>query len=68
MDRGAWWLTVHGVTKTQTGLSDFTFPRGRDHNHFYDRVPDPLTCMKTALWMGRHWAPAGEPLGEHPQG
>ena len=25
MDRGAWWATVHGVTKSQTWLSDFTF-------------------------------------------
>ena len=25
MDGGAWWATVHGVTKSQTGLSDFTF-------------------------------------------
>ena len=25
MDRGAWWATVHGVEKSQTGLSDFTF-------------------------------------------
>ena len=24
-DRGAWWATVHGVTKSQTQLSDFTF-------------------------------------------
>ena len=23
-DRGAWWATVHGVTKSQTRLSDFT--------------------------------------------
>ena len=22
MDRGAWWATVHGVRKSQTGLSD----------------------------------------------
>ena len=22
MDRGAWWTTVHGVTKSQTRLSD----------------------------------------------
>ena len=22
MDRGAWWLTVHGVTKSQTRLRD----------------------------------------------
>ena len=25
MDRGAWWATVHGVTKSLTRLSDFTF-------------------------------------------
>ena len=25
MDRGAWWAAVHGVTKSQTRLSDFTF-------------------------------------------
>ena len=24
MDGGAWWATVHGVTKRQTQLSDFT--------------------------------------------
>ena len=25
MDGGAWWATVHGVIKSQTWLSDFTF-------------------------------------------
>ena len=25
MDRGAWWATVRGITKSQTRLSDFTF-------------------------------------------
>ena len=25
MDRGAWWTVVHGVTKSRTQLSDFTF-------------------------------------------
>ena len=25
MDGGAWWATVHGITKNQTRLSDFTF-------------------------------------------
>ena len=25
MDRGAWWAAVHGVSKSRTGLSDFTF-------------------------------------------
>ena len=26
MDGGAWWAAVHGVTKSQTQLSDFIFP------------------------------------------
>ena len=25
MDRAAWWAAVHGVTRSQTRLSDFTF-------------------------------------------
>ena len=25
MDRGAWWVTVHGVAKSWTQLSNFTF-------------------------------------------
>ena len=25
MDRGTWWATVHGITKSQARLSDFTF-------------------------------------------
>ena len=25
MGRGAWWAAVHGITKNQTRLSDFTF-------------------------------------------
>ena len=25
MDRGAWWAAVHGVSKSQARLSDFTF-------------------------------------------
>ena len=25
MGRGAWWAAVHGVAKSQTRLSDFTF-------------------------------------------
>ena len=30
MDGGAWWAAVHGVSKSQTRLSDFTFTL-----HFY---------------------------------
>src|SRR5574340_1815760 len=32
MDGGAWWAAVHGVAKSQTRLSDFTFTF-----HFQDR-------------------------------
>ena len=29
MDGGAWWAAVHGVTKSRTQLSDFTFMHWR---------------------------------------
>ena len=29
MGRGAWWTAVHGVTKSQTRLSNFTFTHWR---------------------------------------
>ena len=29
MDRGAWWAAVHGVPKSRTRLSTFTFTRWR---------------------------------------
>ena len=41
MDRGAWWAEVHGVAKSQTRLSDFTFTF---HFHAWRRKwqPTPL--------------------------
>lgn len=57
-------LRIHGVTKSQTGVSGFTFPRRRDHSHFYGRVPTP-DLMKTALWMGSTGSSLG--LGERPR-
>ena len=35
MDGGAWWAAVHGVAKSQTGLSDFTFTF---HFHALEKV------------------------------
>ena len=29
MDRGAWWATVHGVAKSRTLLSDYTFTQDK---------------------------------------
>ena len=31
MDGGTWWATVHGVAKSWTRLSDFTFTKGTFH-------------------------------------
>ena len=32
MDGGAWEAAVHGVAKSQTGLSDFTFTLGQKNS------------------------------------
>ena len=34
MGGGAWWAAVHGVTKSRTRLSDFTFPF---HSHALEK-------------------------------
>ena len=39
MDRGAWWAAVHGVAKSQTQLSDFTFTF---HFHALEKEPTPV--------------------------
>ena len=33
MDRGAWWVTVHGVAKSQTRLSTHGHTHARAHMH-----------------------------------
>ena len=38
MDGGAWWATVHGVAKSQTWLSDFTFTF---HSHALEKEMQP---------------------------
>ena len=43
MDRGAWWDTVHGVTKSWTWLSDWT------HTHTHTDVSDLLSFLKDIL-------------------
>ena len=35
MDGGAWWATVHGVAKSQTRLSNFTFTHAQDKKEFW---------------------------------
>ena len=37
MDGEAWWATVHGVTKSQTQLRDFTFKMQLKYIYIYKR-------------------------------
>ena len=48
MDRGAWWATVHGVAKSQTWLSDFSFFLSP-----YPRLPLWLRRWRIRLQCGR---------------
>ena len=45
MDRGAWWATVHGVAKSQTGLSKFTFTF-----HFHALEEERATHSSVLAW------------------
>ena len=45
MDGGAWWAAVHGVTKSQTGLSDFTFTF-----HFHALEKEMATHSSDLAW------------------
>ena len=62
MDGGAWWAAVHGVAKSQTRLSDFTFTF-----HFQALEKEMATHSSALGWripgMGE---PGGLPsLGSH---
>ena len=45
MDGGAWWATVHGVTKGRTRLSDFTFTF-----HFHALEKEMATHSSVPAW------------------
>ena len=45
MDRGAWWAAVHGVAKSRTRLSDFTFTF-----HFHALEKEMATHSSTLAW------------------
>ena len=45
MDGGAWWAAVHGVAKSQTQLSDFTFPF-----HFHALEKEMATHSSVLAW------------------
>ena len=44
-DRGAWWAAVHGVTKSRTRLSDFTFTF-----HFHALEKEMATHSSVLAW------------------
>ena len=45
MDGGAWWAAVHGVTKSRTRLSDFTFTF-----HFHALKKEMATHSSVLAW------------------
>ena len=45
MDGGTWWAAVHGVAKSQTRLSDFTFPF-----HFHALEKEMATHSSILAW------------------
>ena len=55
MDREAWWAAVHGVAKSQTRLSDFTFTF---HFHALDKemATHSCSCLENPRGGGAWWA------------
>ena len=58
MDGGAWWAAVHGVSKSRTRLSDFTFTF---HFHALEKemathssvLVDSLWFLFSRIWMSK---------------
>ena len=55
MNGGAWWAAVHGVARSQTGLSDFTFSF-----HFHALEKAMATHSSVLAWR---IPGTGEPVG-----
>ena len=55
MDVGAWWATVHGVAKSRTRLSDFTF------TFHFDALEKEMATHSSVL--ARRIPGTGEPGG-----
>ena len=62
MDRGAWWAAVHGVAKSWTRLSDFTFTF-----HFQASEEEMATHSSVLAWrIPGTGEPGGLPsMGSH---
>ena len=60
MDGGAWWAAAHGVVKSQTRLSDFTFIF-----HFHALEKEMATYSSVLAWRIPEMAePGGLPSTE----
>ena len=57
MDGGAWWAAVHGVAKSQTRLSDFTFTF-----HFHALEKEMATHSCVLAWRIPGTGEPGGPL------
>ena len=62
MDRGAWWAAVHGIEKSQTRLSNFTFTF-----HFHALEKEMATHCSVLVWgIPGTGEPGGLPsMGSH---
>ena len=56
MDRGAWWAAVHGVTKSRTRLSDFTFTFSLSCIGEGNGNPLQCFCLENLRDAGAWWA------------
>ena len=63
MGVGAWWVAVHGVARSQTGLSDFTFTF-----HFHALEKEMATQSSVLVWrIPGTWEPGGLHLWGRPE-
>ena len=58
MDGGAWWAAVHGVVKSWTRLSDFTFTFHFSLSCIGEGNGNPLqrSCLENPRVRGAWWA------------
>ena len=60
MDRAAWWAAVHGVAKSRTPLSDFTFTF-----HFHALEKEMATHSSTPVFLPGESQGQGSLVGCH---
>ena len=66
MDGGAWWATVHGVAKSWTRLSDFTFTPLLTSNELSSQESFPDFENEEYLSLTFHLGKAQSPLSRSP--